>query len=220
VALLRVHGDAGGNSKAASIALGAYVASVREWDRRFKPLWIGELQQERVECFHRTDMELPLHGEFADKNWDRIYQIGVLNRLHKIIKDHTVKGQGHGLDAKAFARLVPEEIKREYGGPYGIRALQTVVYFGLEAKQRDEWIHYIFEAGDEGQGQINAVMSKLIRSSQYREFFRVADFTFGVKKGPCAIVQLQAGDFLAFESYKEIENYLVMCNIDIETRLG
>jgi hypothetical protein len=51
-------------------------------------------------------------------------------------------------------------------------------------------------------------MAELIRDQRYREFFRIADFTFGMKKGPCAIIQLQAGVFIGYEGYKAIENYL------------
>ena len=208
VTVLRILGDAGGKKQASNLTVGAYIATVHQWDKRIKPLWIGALQDEAVECFHRTDMEIPAHGEFDRETWTRDHQIAVLNRLHKIIRDHTMNGQGHGVDAIAFERLVPPEVKRDYGGPYGICVLQTVVHFGLRARQRDEWIHYIFEAGDEGQGQINTVMAKIIGDPRYRDLFRVADFTFGVKRGPCAIVQLQTADFLAFESYKRIENYL------------
>jgi hypothetical protein len=117
-------------------------------------------------------------------------------------------GQGHGVDATTFERLVPSQVKRQYGGLYGVCVLQTVVYFGLAARERNDWIHYIFEAGDEGEEQINTVMAKVIRDQRYRELFRIASFTFGVKKGPCAIVQLQTADFMAFEAYKRIENYL------------
>jgi hypothetical protein len=209
VTLLRVMGDAGGKKEKTNLSVGAYLGTVKQWDRRVKPLWIGELQNEAVECFHRTDMEIPGHREFAKESWTRERQVPLLNRLHKIIRDHTMDGQGHGLDAAAFQRLVPSQINHVYGGPYGIAVLQTVVYFGLAAKAHDDWIHYIFEAGDEGQGQINTVMAKLTGDERYREMFRIAEFTFGVKRGPCAIVQLQADDFMAFDAYKRFENYIL-----------
>jgi hypothetical protein len=63
--------DAGGTKEQTNVAIGSYVATTDQWDRRVKPLWVGALQDEGVECFHRTDMEVPGHGEFDRENWTR-----------------------------------------------------------------------------------------------------------------------------------------------------
>jgi hypothetical protein len=71
VAVLRVYGDAGGNRNQTNVAVGAYIGTVIEWDAAFRPLWNAELKKEGVECFHRSEMEPPFHGEFKKKAWTK-----------------------------------------------------------------------------------------------------------------------------------------------------
>ncbi len=152
-------------------------------------------------------MELPLQGDFAGKDWTREYQVGLLNELHAIIKKHTIIGMGQAVASEPFERLVPDRIKRDYGGIYGLTVLRTVVWFGTRARKMDDWIHYFFEAGDAGWKQVNVVMGDLFNHPQYRDWFRIASWTFAAKKGPQRVIQLQPADFIAFEAYKAIENF-------------
>jgi hypothetical protein len=208
MAVLRVYGDAGGNRDKSNIALGAYLGSVQQWDKRYKPLWTESLQKEGVECFHRSEMEPPFHGEFARKGWTTEHQIEVLNRLHSVLKKYTIVGMGQAVSTEAFSRLVPMEIRKDFGAEYGLCVLRTIVWFGTRARKSNDWIYYSFEAGDLGQRQINRLIESLYRSPIYREIFRIAGWTFADKRGPCGIIQLQSADFIAFEAYKSIENYL------------
>lgn len=54
----------------------------------------------------------------------------------------------------------------------------------------------------------NQVIKELYDDPKYRELFRIASWTFAPKKGPRGVVQLQAGDFLGYESYKACKNYV------------
>jgi hypothetical protein len=208
VAILRVYGDAGGNRDKSSLALGAYVGTVQEWDSGFYPRWSDELKAEGIECFHRNKMEPPFYGEFAEKGWNKEHQIAVLGRLHKIIRENTSGGCGQAVVNDPFNRLMPKVIQEKYGGAYGWCVLRTIVWFGLFARQYDDWIHYFFEAGDLGQGRINQAIKELYNSPKYREMFRIASWTFASKKGPQGVIQLQAGDFMGFEAYKAADNYV------------
>lgn len=208
MAILRVYGDAGGNRDQTNVAVGAYFGPVDQWDNWFKPLWNAELKNEGVDCFHRADMEPPFHNDFREKGWTVQRQIPVLNRLHRIIKERTIQGIGQAVSNDAFSRLMPPEIQRKYGGPYGWCVLRTIVWFGTWARSYDDWIDFVFEAGDHGQGQINQVVSELCNNPTYKEMFRIASLTFVPKRGPQGVVQLQAGDFIAYEAYKAIENYV------------
>jgi hypothetical protein len=207
VAILRVYGDAGGNRDKTNVAVGAYLGTADQWDNWFRPLWDAELKNEGVGCFHRSDMEPPFYGQFRGKSWTTAHQIPVLNRLHKIVREHTLSGIGQAVSNAAFARLMPAEIQQKYGGPYGWGVLRTIVWFGTLARKRDEWVHYFFEAGDRRQAQIDQAISELSSDSNSKEWFRIASWTFAPKKGPQGVMQLQAGDFIAFEAYKAVHNY-------------
>ncbi len=208
MAFVRVYGDAGGNRDRTNIALGGYYGTVEQWDDGLRPLWAAALKDEGLECFHRSAMETFWKGELGKKGWDREHQIAVLQRLHKIIKGHTAQGIGQALPIYPFDRMVPPEIHRKYGGAYGWCVLRTIVWFGTWARLNDDWVHYFFEAGDHGQRRINQAIGELYDNPLHRELFRIASWTFAPKKGPAAVIQLQASDFIAFEAYKIMENLL------------
>lgn len=207
MALIECYSDASGSSDQTNIAVGAYVSTVDRWDR-FKTLWKAQLEAEGVEYFRRSEMEPPFHGEFAKLGWTKEYQIPVVRRLQTIIKGHTIKGVAKAVRNKAFAEMMPLQVKKMYGGPFGWCVLLNLVDLGLWARRGDRWINYVFEAGDEGQGQINTSIQELYGDERSRELLRIASWSFAPKKGPSALVQLQAADFIAFESYKDIVNHL------------
>jgi hypothetical protein len=167
------------------------------------------LLQEGVEVFHRTDMEPPFYGEFREKGWTKEYQVPVLNRLHEIIKQNTIFGVGHAVNNEAFLRLMPQSIQRDLGGPYGWCVQLCIVDIGSRARDNDNWVHYVFEMGDDGQGEIEKALASLSKNPQYREMFRIADYSFSPKQGPGSVMQLQAADFIAYEAYKRVENILL-----------
>src|ERR1700683_1522900 len=170
---LEFYGDAGGAGDTSNIALGGYLGTVDQW-RAFRDAWQAMLDQEGVECFHRTDMEKPFHGEFKTKGWTEEHKLPVLKELQKIIKRHTIRGIGHAVRNKAFSQLMPPQIKQTYGGPYGWCVLLEVIEVGLWARRRNQGVNYFFEAGDKGQKQANATMNKLFNDPKYKEFFRIA----------------------------------------------
>jgi hypothetical protein len=207
VALIDCYSDASGSSDQTNIAVGAYVSTVEKWNK-FKPLWNRQLEAEGVEYFRRSQMEYPFHGAFEELGWTKKYQVPVVRRLQTIIKGHTIKGAAKSVRIKAFAQMMPSKIKEVYGGPFGWCVLLNLVDIGLWARQLDHWVSYVFETGDEGQGQIMTAIDKLYRDEKSRELLRIASWSFAPKKGPNAVIQLQAADFIAYESYKDIVNYL------------
>jgi hypothetical protein len=201
------YGDASGTSDRSNIAVGGYVSTIESWEA-FKPQWEAEMHKEGVDYFRRSQMEPPFHGDFAKLGWTVNHQKAVLKRLHRLIKRHTIKGVAKAIRNKAFAEMVSPKIKRMYGGPYGWAMLLNLVDIGLWARRRNGWVSYFFEAGDEGQGQINTAISELYGHPKTRELLRIHSWSFVPKKGQHAVIQLQSADFIAFEAYKDIENFL------------
>lgn len=205
VALFQFYGDASGNSDA--VTVGGYVSTLEKWEI-FKRLWNAELGKEQVDFFRRSQMEPPFHGAFADLGWTVRHQIPVLHRLHRIIKNTTMKGAAKSVRMRAFSQLMPRKVKQKYGGAYGWCLLLNLVDIGLWARSRGDWVSYIFEAGDKGRHEIEKCIGQMYDDPVTRETFRIANWSFVPKVGPLAAVQLQSADFIAFEAYKAIENYL------------
>jgi hypothetical protein len=208
VALLRFYGDAGGKRQKTNVAVAGYVATLDQWNK-WRSQWKPMLDREGVECFHRNEMEPPFYREFRKKGWDKKHQVEVLNRLHRIIKATTLKGVGYSVRNKAFSQIMPPKVKRDLGGPYGWCVQLCIIDIGTWARDRGDWVHYIFESGDDGEGQISTALRSLQKNEQYRDFFRIADYSFSDKRGPNAVMELQAADFIAYESYKQVDNYLI-----------
>jgi hypothetical protein len=57
-------------------------------------------------------------------------------------------------------------------------------------------------------GRSIQVIAKLFADPKYREMFRVNSWAFVPKSGQGAVIQLQPADFIAFEAYKDIDNFL------------
>jgi hypothetical protein len=210
VALLRFYGDAGGTRDKSNVAVGGYLSTFRKW-AYWKKHWNEMLIQESVDAFHRSEMEPPFWGEFKRKRWTKKHQQPVLNSLHEIIKKHTLFGVGHSVVNEPLLRLMPQQILTDLGGPYGWCLQLCLVDVGSRARDNDDWVHYIFELGDDGQEEIKKALGFLSEDAKYRELLRIAGYTFSPKKGPGSVMQLQAADFMAYEAYKRVENILLGC---------
>jgi hypothetical protein len=108
---------------------------------------------------------------------------------------------------------MPSKIARQYGGPYGWCVLLEIVEVGLWARKRGHWVTYFLEAGDKGRHQAETTIGGLYDNPRYRELFRIGGWGFYPKRddpntGQKGLIQLQPADFIAYEAYKDIANYI------------
>jgi len=89
----------------------AYLAPCVQW-KKFGRKWKSALRQIDLEDegFHMNKYENRI-GVYAD--WSDLKRIGVIKRLHRIIKDHVVYSCAFSIDSVAFGELVPPELKRD-----------------------------------------------------------------------------------------------------------
>lgn len=217
VAILTFYGDASGKRDKTNVAVAGYVARAVQWNR-FDAEWSEMLRLNHIKMFHRSQMEPPFHDEFREKNWTIERQRPVIRKLEQIIKSTTLVGVAHAVKNRAFSQIVPRKIKRWLGGPYGWCVQACITYLGRWASSRGDYIHYIFEAGDEGEREITRAITAIYENPNDREKFRIAGWSFAPKKGPCGLIQLQAADFLAWESYKRIDRLLIQPTAKLEHR--
>ena len=68
---------------------------------------------------HRSHLET-WHGEFtAEQGWEPLRRNSFLSELHPIIKAHTKVGIGSAVIKKDFDEVMPDSLKKRFGGVYG-----------------------------------------------------------------------------------------------------
>lgn len=206
VALLTFYGDESGTESKTNVVVAGYVADMLAW-KRFAIDWQSILDAEQVELLHRKNMEWPFHGEF--KGWTLPRQKRVLRKAHYFIKKHTLKGVAESIKVRAFREIMPRRVKNTFGGCYGWGVRCCVIGLGKWAREHNHWIHYVFASGAPGSIKVHEALDQLHDSAEDRERYRIASWTFADMKGPHALIQLQAADFIAFEAYKQIDNRVV-----------
>ena len=95
---------------------------------------------------------------------------------------------------------MPDMIKAKIGGFYGLCA--SVCLSGARSWcERHNYggsIHYVFEAGTPGQGQVNKFLNETYMDELARSEYRLNDFSFADK----SMKPLQAADIIAYEMGK------------------
>jgi hypothetical protein len=207
VALVTFYGDDSGTDDKTNVAVAGYVSDKLRWDE-FGDRWQKLLDEEDIEVFHRTDMEgPPYHGNFKD--WTKPRMVRVLREAHRIIRRARIRGFGNSVRVKAYHQIFPKNLKTAFGGTYGWCADACVAGVGKWANAKGHWVTYIFEAGTKGRNEVDIAMRSLSKDPKDREKYRIANWDFAPKKGPGSVIQLQAADFLAYETYKYIDNQVV-----------
>jgi|GEM_PF-675821 uncharacterized protein DUF3800 len=207
--------ESGTHGGSPAVVVGGYIGIVKKW-KEFGEIWNTHiLKREGIKILHRVDLE-NFEGEFT--GWKRDRQVRVIRRAHKIIKKYTEIGAGisQAVVPADFEEVIPDVAKRAFGGPYGWAANCCTIHVSKWADDHGyrEPIHWVFEAGAKGRHQVDRMFDLLVNpppgarpSPIVQQKFRVASWTFSPKESAC---QLQAADFYAYESYKEIDNRTIV----------
>jgi len=207
--------ESGTHGGSAAVVVGGHIGVVKKW-KELGEIWDTHiLKREGIKVSHRVDLE-NFKGEFL--GWKRDRQIKVVRRAHKIIKKYTEIGAGisQAVVPADFEEVIPDVVKRAFGGAYGWAAHDCLIHVSKWADTHGyrEPIHWVFEAGAKGRHQIDRMFGVLVNpppgaqpSRLVQEKLRVASWTFSPKEYVC---QLQAADFYAYESYKEIDNRTII----------
>ncbi len=196
--------ESGTHENSSNVVMGGYIAKVDQWTE-FAREWVRMKHEESVNIFHRVDME-HFSGDFKD--WSKERLIRCLHNGHEIIKRRTNIGIGGSVLHADFDEVMPDVIKRAFGGPYGWLAQECLVGVGHWAVEhsRPDPIQYVFEAGARGRHQVDRMMKILSEEPFYRKLARIGGWSFQSKE---CVIQLQSADWFAYEIYKHVENRIV-----------
>ena len=180
----------------------AYLAPVAQW-RKFSRKWHSALRQIGIESFHMNKYENRI-GEYAD--WPEIKRVGVIKRLQRIIKEHTIYSCSFSMDKVAFDEEISPELRRAVyaRSPYGFNAFSCMSELSAWCEEHGfkEPINYVFAHLQKQGGDLDSFFNQALRDAKIKAALRLTGtWTKGLAKD---VPQLQAADILAYEINKRI----------------
>jgi hypothetical protein len=206
VLLLEAYFDESGtHAGSAAVSVAGYIARPEQWIA-FEPEWRKVLSDFGLEFFHWSDCESAAAGT-PYAGWSREKRRDAFAQLVDITNRHAIASVGCVIERSLYEKHVPKHIQRAYNGLYGLAAQNcadsaaTLVKTRLAEKgiSSDARIAYVFEASPGGVGQVSNLFNENINDPVRRDFFRIQDFRFGLKK---ELPPLQAADILAYELFR------------------
>src|SRR5207253_1973469 len=134
-------------------------------------------------------------------------------RACEIILSHALAGVGIVVQKSEWERFVSEhqnEYVQRLGKSFyaaGVFGCVNLINTVMDDKRRVGMIRYVFEDGP-GQGEAERMLHRLKNSPYDRDKYRLGGYSFENKTHPC-FVPLQAADFIAYESYRQIDNQVL-----------
>lgn len=189
------------------LTVGGYIANEKQW-KNFCIEWQKMLNDEQLEYFHMTDLEC-FHNQFREsKGWNKKRQIHVIQRAHDIIKRNTLKDFDISVVWSVYDSLIKSYRGKNPPSAYAVLVNTCLSITGSWAKDNgySELINYVFESGVKGVGWIKENYKKVHIDEKAIEAFRINRLSFEDKR---KVIQLQAADVNAYESWKQMENRIV-----------
>jgi hypothetical protein len=213
--------------EADAYAVAGYLASVAQWEK-FNDAWRRFAKDEGFTVLHKRLLEHNRKGskantEFvwadlnAEEKAEKRKRINA--RACRIILAHALGGVGHAVQKSEWQRSIsdhgakwPSVLGRSVyaAGVFGCLNLAADL---MEKKRRTGMIRYVFEDGADGRGGAEAMIEELSANRRTRDKFRIAGYSFESKTDP-AFIPLQAADFLAYESYRQLDNQAFGVKLD------
>ncbi len=176
------------------VAVCGFVGTTIEWSRLERP-WAENLRTSRVSVFHATDCENG-DGEFFGKN--KAIRDALISGLSGELSKRELDVVVCGVAKKEWDQRAPAKIKERFQTPYHFClefVLQKLNTWSL-AKAGCEPIAMVFADHQQYRARTMEVYEHYIYSG---EFPHLGFLSFGKPK---CLIQLQAADLLAHETYK------------------
>lgn len=209
--LAAYYDESGTHSGAMALSIAGYISTVEKWEN-FQIEWLKMRDDEGYEYFHMADLE-SLKGQFSrKKGWNEDRKIAVLQRAHDIINRNTLKGIESSLIWSDYNELIPTYTGKHPPPAYAILVNLCMNETAAWARRNgyNEPINYVFEDGVKGVGWVLDVIQHARKFPTIRNYLFYGGFTYEDKKD---VIQLQAADVNAYETWKHMENQIVQGNL-------
>lgn len=189
-----------------AVAIGGYLASKDQWDC-FNIAWLEMLARNNAPYFHAKELTSPrLKSDNPFKEWtdDQVRTFRV--DAAKTIADSGLFGIGACVVLKDFEQIMHDipNSSKFFQSPYYFCAwlcLHHAVQWAKDKKYQGA-IEYVFEKGDDHQGEILDAYNKACKDWNDRAYFQFAKG--GLTFKPKGLKPLEAADGLAHGMYKEL----------------
>lgn len=197
--------DSGTHEGSCAIAVGGYVSSDRRW---------ANLQKEWAKCLDDAGIEIFRAADFDNYQepydaWSKTKRRAVQDELIRLIRVYAEVGIYATVARKdhEFVNWLTRHINPMKIDPYTIcvsYALQRIEEWADKYNHHDP-IAYIFEKGTPNGGQLDYLKRLVQSSKELSRRFRIGSWTTAGKE----LSPLQTADILAYETYKEMDNFIV-----------
>ena len=220
IAMLEAYFDESGNDDRSNIfTVAGFIATRSQWEA-FEAEWKELLADEKIERFHRVDLEW-FRGDFhRDYGWDEARRNRVVREAQEIIGRHVLYGVKNSIIKRDYDEAVladaDENIKSQLGRNYYTfcgQAVMRKIAVWAAYNSHNEAIRYFFESGAKGEGELLQVIGKIVKRKPEKALFRYGGMSFVEKYDEVidgvlfpGVVQLHAADVLAYEGYKWMVN--------------
>lgn len=210
------YGDESTGDEVDAYSVAGYLASVERWESFIKE-WKRFQADEGFTVLHKRLLEHNVRGsEFEWPNLSKNEKAEKKKRINAracdIILRHAMVGLSVAVQKSAWQAFVAQEdpqLTRMLGRSFyamGVLWCLTMAAIEFENKRKVGMIRYVFEHGP-GQGEAFNMLEAMKREPIDRDTYRIAGFSFEDKKDP-EFIPLQAADFLAYETYRQIDNQI------------
>ncbi len=184
--------------------VGCWVSEFGQW-KKFHRKWRSALGSADIEWFHMSEYESRLNDY---EYWPDLKRIGVLKRLHRIIKDHAIQGVTVSVNCADFDEIIRDTVwSRTFGKSYygfDVRMILKFIAEWADEQNIHDPIHYVF-AELKGQGnELDNIFRTCLKNRPIKEWMRLTGmWTKGLMRD---VTQLQAADIVAYELNKRTVN--------------
>ena len=224
---LRAYFDRSELKNAGVMAVGGFMTPVRTW-RQFERKWREVMDRHGIETFHMTDFETR-QGKYA--SWSAEQRKRLVRQMVGVLRRHASVCVAVAIVTKDYRALKDSE-QRALGHPYALCGLKAVAdtlrwmdgqleevkssgrYHVLD-KAYDLRTEFVFEAGDEGAGELDAALRREKESGVHGR--RIWSWTFAEKANSGAI---QAADFAAYETTKQMVRTIAVDPRDVRKSMS
>jgi len=192
--------DAAGGKDHGFIVVAGYLSTFARWNA-FAAEWNLHLAAYNLPYFHMKEFAQS-RGVFEGWGKDEERRKRFLSRAAEIIKSHVERSFAVVVEFESFNRVNQTHKLDEVAGvPYSLAARNCAAKASLYLNNRD--VNYVFEAGDEGAGELMRLMERDGYSSPVFRPSHDIRIKGRLVKG---LVQLQAADFAAYEVRKAFKD--------------
>jgi hypothetical protein len=194
--------ESGIHSGCPALTVAGWLSTELQW-KKFQKEWDDALQDAGLTYFHMTDYE---NRQGSYKHWTNPKREAVLKTLHKIIRKRAIIPVSASVPIQLY-----KDIRQNYAkpnSPYIFCVHQCLLQLEVWAREnRDNRnVKYVFERGSGFGNDLSGLFQHLMKDPIKKHRFRLASWQFGDKR---MLTPLQAADLLAYESNKEMLNFIV-----------